>query len=374
MKILLVSPYDYSYPSGVNHHVLRLARQFSRMGHEVKTVFPSSRTKQTEGNIIFIGRPIPIPASGSVVRVPVSPRIFFSEEIARFLARENFNVVHLHEPFFPPLVAGFLWRSRTATIGTFHATRSRSWAYRCLHPLIQKGFERLEGRIAVSKAALDFVGRYFPGSYTIIPNGVDSAFFSPDIPPIEEFQDGKINILFVGRLEKRKGFGCLLEAYRHVKRENPKARLIAVGPGRFGHIKYSLLARSHGLKDVVFTGYVPFEQLLRYYRTADIVCSPATGNESFGMVLLEAMAAGKPVVASDIPGYNDLVEHGVQGLLVKPKDIGSLAGALRLLIKDEGLRRTLGKAGRQKAENYRWEYIAGRVMKLYEEALNNSLT
>ncbi|RLC70006.1 MAG: glycosyltransferase family 1 protein, partial [Chloroflexi bacterium] len=130
MKILLVSPYDYSYPSGVNHHVLQLARQFTQMGHEVKMVYPSSRMKQTgEGNIIFIGRPIPIPASGSIVRVPVSPRIFFSEEIAQFLAREDFNIVHLHEPFLPPLVAGFLWRSRSATIGTFHATRSRSWAY-----------------------------------------------------------------------------------------------------------------------------------------------------------------------------------------------------------------------------------------------------
>lgn len=369
MKILLVSPYDYNYPGGVNHHVLRLEENFTRMGHEVKLVFPASGHKTPpRENITFIGRPIPIHASGSIVRSPVSPSLFFSKKIEEFLEREKFDIVHLHEPLFPPLTTGFLRKSRAVNIGTFHASRSRSWGYWFWKPLLRTWFARLDGKIAVSAAARDFISHYFPDNYTIIPNGVDTAFFS-DIPPIEEFRDGKVNILFVGRLEKRKGFRYLMEAYRLVKRENPQIRLLVVGPTGLSRRKYELLVRRYRLEDVVFAGYVPFEELLRYYHTADIFCSPATGNESFGMVLLEAMAASKPVIASNISGYAGLVQNGVEGLLVKPKDVKMLAGALDLLIKDKQLRESLGKAGRLKAEQYRWEHIAERVLAFYEEVL-----
>ena len=369
MKILLVSPYDYNYPSGVNHHVLRLEENFTRMGHEVKLVFPASgRKTPPRENITFIGRPIPIHASGSIARSPASPRLFFSKKIEEFLEREKFDIVHLHEPLFPPLTTGFLRKSQAVNIGTFHASRSRSWGYWFWKPLLRTWFARLDGKIAVSTAARDFISHYFPGDYVIIPNGVDAAFFS-DIPPLEEFRDGKVNILFVGRLEKRKGFRYLLEAYRWVKRENPQTRLLVVGPTGLTRWRYELLVRKYGLEDVVFVGYVSFEELLRYYHTADIFCSPATGNESFGMVLLEAMAASKPVIASNISGYAGLVQNGVEGLLVKPKDVKTLAGALDLLIKDKSLRESLGRAGRLKAEQYRWEHIAERVLAFYEEVL-----
>jgi len=369
MKILLVSPYDYNYPSGVNHHVLRLEENFTRMGHEVKLIFPSSRLrKPPRENITFIGRPIPIHASGSIVRSPVSPRLFFSKQIEEFLEREKFDIVHLHEPLFPPLTTGFLRRSQAVNIGTFHASRSRSWGYRLWKPLLHTWFARLDGKIAVSTAARDFISHYFPDDYVIIPNGVDGAFFS-EIPPLEEFRDGKVNILFVGRLEKRKGFRYLLEAYRWVKRENPETRLLVVGPTGLTRWRYELQVRRYGLEDVVFVGYVSFEELLRYYHTADIFCSPATGNESFGMVLLEAMAASKPVIASNISGYASLIQNGVEGLLVRPKDVKTLAGALDLLIKDRRLREDLGRAGRLKAEQYRWEHIAERVLAFYEQVL-----
>lgn len=369
MKILLVSPYDYSYPSGVNHHILKLGENFIRMGHEVKFVFPTSRPQiPPEENINFIGQPTPVHASGSIARSPVSPKLFFSRRINECLDREKFDIVHLHEPLFPSLTTGFLDRSPTVNIGTFHATRSRSWGYRLWRPLLKRWFARLDGKIAVSKAALDFISHYFPGDYTIIPNGVEAGFFS-DVSPIEKFRDGKVNILFVGRLEKRKGLHYLLEAYRWVKRKNPQVRLLVVGPAGSALREYELWVKRNGLEDVIFSGHVPFEELLRYYHTADIFCSPATENESFGIVLLEAMAASKPVVASDIPGYANLVGNGVQGLLVRPRDVKMLAETLDLLIKDRGLRERLGMSGRQKAEQHRWERIAERVMAFYESVL-----
>jgi len=374
MKIVLVSPYDYVYPSGVNHHIFSLGENFTRMGHEVKYILPSSRPKEppNNGNITFIGRPIPIHASGSISRSPVSPRLFFSNRICEALEREGFDIVHLHEPLFPPLTTACLRYSRSVNIGTFHASRPRSWGYWFWRPWLNQWTPKLDGRIAVSQPALDFISRYFPGEYAIIPNGIDLERFATPAKPIEEFKDGKINILFVGRLEKRKGFGYLLDAYRYIKMDNPNTRLIVVGPPGWSRWKYELLVRRHNIKDVAFSGYVSDEDLPRYYHTADIFCAPATGYESFGIVLLEAMAASKPIVASNIGGYASVVTRDVDGLLVNPGDVKTLAGAIDLLIKDEALRKRLGANGRLKAEEYSWDKVAHRVMDYYEEVLEKS--
>ncbi len=368
MKIVQVSPYDYIHPGGVNHHIFSLGENLTRMGHEVKYILPCSRPEQPpkNGNIIFIGRPIPIHASGSIVRSPVSPRLLFSDRICETLEREKFDIVHLHEPLFPPLTTACLRYSSSMNIGTFHASRQRSWGYWLWRPVLNQWVPKLDGRIAVSQPALEFISRYFPGDYTIIPNGIDLERFATPAKPIEEFQDGKVNILFVGRLEKRKGFGYLLDAYRYVKRENPNTRLIVVGPPGWSRWKYELLVKRHHLKDVVFAGYVSAEDLPRYYHTADIFCAPATGSESFGIVLLEAMAASKPIVASNIGGYASVISRDVDGLLVNPKDSKTLAGALDLLVNDKALRERLGAHGKLKAEGYSWSKVARRVMAYYE--------
>jgi phosphatidylinositol alpha-mannosyltransferase len=344
------------------------------MGHEIKSIFPSSHSKEPPGNnnIIFIGRPIPIHASGSIARSPISPSIFFSNRLCETLEQEKFDIVHLHEPLFPPLTTACLRYSRSVNIGTFHASRSRSWGYWFWRPVLNQWFPKLDGKIAVSKPASDFISRYFPGEYTIIPNGIEWERFSGPVAPIEEFQDGKINILFVGRLEKRKGFGYLLEAYRYIKEGNPRTRLIVVGPTGWLRWKYELLVKRYQLQDVIFAGYVAPEDLPRYYHTADIFCAPATGRESFGIVLLEAMAASKPVVASDIDGYASVVTHDVDGLLVNPMDAKALARALDLLIKDKSLRERLGTQGKLKAEEYSWDRVARRVMDYYEEVLGRT--
>ncbi|MFO8009584.1 MAG: glycosyltransferase family 4 protein [Dehalococcoidia bacterium] len=374
MKIVQVSPYDYAHPSGVNHHLFALGENFTRMGHEVKYILPTSRPDEApkDGNIYFVGRPIEIHASGSIVRAPVSPRIWFSSRICQILESEKFDIVHMHEPLFPPLTTVCLRYSRSTNIGTFHASRPTSWGYWFWRRWLNQWTPKLDGRIAVSKPALDFISQYFPGEYTIIPNGINLEKFDKVTEPFEEFKDGKINILFVGRLERRKGFRYLLEAYRHLKQENQDIRLIVVGPVNKMRLHYKFLTRGYSLKDVVYVGYASNEDLIRYYHTADIFCAPSTGWESFGIILLEAMAAYKPVVATNISGYAGVVSRDVDGILVPPKDIKGLIGALDLLIKDDKLREYLGRNGRQKAEQYTWDKVAQSVMGYYEQVLEKS--
>ena len=188
------------------------------------------------------------------------------------------------------------------------------------------------------------------------------------MPPIPEFRDGKINILFVGRLEKRKGLRYLLDAYSRLKWDFPNTRLIVVGPGNPDKYCYRILAE-RSLEDVVFVGAVDHVMLPRYYQTADIYCSPAIGKESFGIVLLEAMAASKPIVASRIQGYADVVTDGHQGLLAPPQDGEGLAAALARLIQDPDLRRKLGANGRADVNQYAWQKVATRVVDYYQATM-----
>jgi len=237
---------------------------------------------------------------------------------------------------------------------------------------LKRWARKLDGRIAVSKPALEFASKYFPGDFDIIPNGVDVEHFSPDVLPIADFCDGKVNILFVGRLEKRKGLSYLLKAYKRVKQEISDSRLIIVGPGTRLRHKYEKQVMLEGIKDVAFVGHTSYDELPRFYKTADIFCAPATSWESFGIVLLEAMAVGKPVIASNIDGYASVVTHGVDGLLVPPKDEEKLAQALISLIRDESLRQQMGTKGRLKAQNYSWEHVARRVLDYYTRVLSES--
>ena len=372
MKIALVSPYDFAYPGGVTNHISSLGHQLIQMGHQVKIIAPASKSIPDLGDkFIPIGTPRPIPASGSIVRTTISP--WLSSRVKAVLDRENFDVIHLHEPLMPMLSTTVLRLSQTANIGTFHACHGRP-GYNFAKPfgklILRRWFRNLDGKIAVSKPAMEFAQEHFPGYYNIIPNGIDLDHFSPDVPPIDKFCDGKVNILFVGRLEKRKGVNYLLKAYRQVKGEIPNCRLIIVGPGTRLRKKYEKQVRRDRLEDVVFVGYASDDELPRYYKTADIFCSPATGRESFGIILLEAMALGKPIVASNIEGYASVITHGVDGLLVPPADDEMLAQALISLTSDKSLRQQMGARGRLKAQEYSWEHIAQRVFSYYIRVLS----
>ena len=364
MKIGLVSPYDSTWPGGVIAHIAQLARQFTLMGHEAKILAPHSpsREEAEEGTFIPLGRSVPIPYGGSVARISLS--VWLYRQIRALLDQENFDIVHVHEPLAPVLPLYALQYSRSVNVGTFHACYSSPRRYRLNHRLLQHWFNKLHGRIAITSNVSHQMSRFFPGDYHIIPNGIDVERFSNKISPLPQFQDGKLNILFVGRLEKRKGLRYLLEAYSRLKWDFRDLRLIVVGPGNLDAQCWRVLSERN-LQDVVFTGSVPASDLPRYYSSADIFCTPATGRESFGIVLLEAMASGKPIVATQIQGYTAVVNHGEQAVLVPPKDSDSLAEAIATLIRDPHLRQHMGAIGRSAVQEYRWEVVAERVMDYY---------
>lgn len=371
MKIALVSPYDFAYPGGVCNHISCLAHHITRMGHEVKIISPASKAISSLGDsLIPVGSPRPVPASGSIARITIS--LWLSSRVKTILDREKFDICHLHEPLMPMLCTTVLRLSPVPKIGTFHASGGRYWYSSYPWKLILKSwFQKLDGKIAVSPPAMSYVSKHFPGEYTIIPNGVDLEHFSTNVSPIDEFIDEKLNILFVGRLEKRKGLDYLLEAYRQIKPEIPNSRLIVAGPGTRLRRKYEKRVKQNGLKDVVFTGYVSYDDLPRYYKTADIVCSPATGKESFGIVLLEAMAVGKPIIASNIEGYASVLTHGAEGILVPPKNPEKLAEALLSLMTNKSLRQQMGAKGELTAVEYDWKRVAQSVLNYYLKVLGS---
>jgi phosphatidylinositol alpha-mannosyltransferase len=366
MKIALVSPYDYSYPGGVAEHIHHLEGEFVRRGHVVKIIAPSS-TNQNElsDNIYRIGGIVPVPVSGSIARITLSPGSY--RWVKQILNRESFDIVHLHEPLMPVLCLVALRHSKSVNIGTFHAYRESNFAYLAGKAVLKRFIGRLHGRIAVSGPARELVNRYFPAEYEIIPNGIDpESFGSESISPLPQFMDGKLNVLFVGRMEKRKGLRYLLRSWASIMRQYPETRLIIVGEGDLRDECERYVAENR-LANVVFVGFVTNEELRRYYRTAHIFCAPSTGFESQGIVLLEAMAAGRPIVATSIAGYASVITDGQQGWLVPPGDSMSLAVAMGSLLGSETLRERMGRTGLQTAQTYAWDKVATRVLTYYED-------
>ena len=368
LRIALVSPYDFSYPGGVTNHITGLSDELRRRGHDVTIVAPSSRARDDveADNLAIIGRPIPVPTAGSIARVTLS--LTLGKRVQPLLDRGNFDVIHLHEPMTPTLPLTFLrLASGPALVGTFHAYAERRRALGLSRPLLQRWVQRLDERIAVTEPAREFANRYFPGSYSIIPNGVDTEAFS-QADPFPMFQDGRLNILFQGRMEKRKGFPHMLRAYAQIRWQFPNCRLLVVGPGSMDRESARVIGE-RGLEDVHFIGYASNEDLPRYYRTADIFCSPALGNESMGIVLIQAMAAGRAVVASDIAGHRSVVEHEHNGLLADPRNEEGFASTLIRLLQDAELRSTIANTGSQTVARYHWGVVAEEILSVYHRAL-----
>ena len=371
LKIAMVSPYDFTWPGGVTAHVAHLARELGRSGHQVQVLAPHSPSRECQEAEKFVplGRSVPLPSGGSIARVSLSWWLY--RKVRSLLREEAFDIIHLHEPMAPILPLCVLEFSNTVNVGTFHAVNNRTHLYKLSHPIIKRWHQRLHGAIAVSPAAHRYVNNAFPGDYKIIPNGIDIDHFSGNVAPWPQYRDGKTNILFVGRLEKRKGLKYLLDAYSRIKWDLPDIRLLVVGQGNPDEESHRIMA-ARALKDVEFIGPVSQEDLPRYYATADIFCSPATGSESFGIVLLEAMAAGKPVVASNIEGYASIVSDGRQGILIPPRDGGALSAALARLMRDPSLRRQMGDEGKLTVEQYRWSEVARRVEDYYYQCLETA--
>jgi len=370
VKIVLVSPYDWVTPGGVNRHVGRIAGEYEARGHEVRIMAPASGPVE-DARVEVMGRPVPVPASGSTARISLNPRL--GRRVRGFLEAEQFDVVHVHEPLMPVLPIQVLRHSKAANeravnVGTFHARKdggNRLYGYG--RRLLKRWFRELDGKIAVSPPAAQYVGEYFPGFYNVIPNGMDiDRFEDPELEPIAAFDDPTVNILYVGRAEKRKGLAYLIRAFGVVNARDPQTRLIVVGPDSRQRRRYERSVQNSGQRNVHFVGAPSDEELPRYHRTADIFCSPALGHESQGYVILEAMAGRVPVVASNIEGYASVVTHGVDGLLVRPKDPLELANALTGLVRDERRRQELSEAGRVRVEHYSWPRVTQQVLSYYE--------
>lgn len=370
MKIGIVTPAFYPYPGGVTEHVYHTYLELERLGHDVKVITTSFGPggSPCEHDVIRIGRAFSVPANGSICPVAVDLRM--SNQFRTVFRDESFDVVHLHEPLMPALCLAALSQVDMPAVGTFHASNDRSLGYKLFRPLLNRYVRKLTRRIAVSNAARETAIRHFDGEYEIVPNGVDVGRFS-SAEPIEELRDGSFNILFVGRMEPRKGAKHLLRAMPRICKEIPGCRLLVVGGGPLAS-HYGNYVPESCRDRIVFTGFVSNEMLARHYATADVFCSPATGGESFGIVLLEAMASNSAIVASKITGYNDVVDDGRTGILVAPASPDAIAGAVIRIARDSELRARIVGAARAEVERYAWDRVTKDILRVYEAAIGGA--
>lgn len=364
MKIALISPYNYFHPGGVNTHIANLAMVLRASGQEtyVLTTLPPGRPTPPD-TIALDGHLTQFPSGGVQAHINLSLNLIWRAR--QLLLGHNFDIVHLHNPLTPLVSVSFLYHRRavpqTTFIATFHEYRDTpNPAIEVGKPLFRHWINTLDARIAVSEAALEFNQLHFPGTYAIIPNGVDLARFAP-ARQIEMASKRPPTILFVGRLDERKGLLYLLDAFVRLRPEFPTARLQVVGPGHLSRRE----VRQQPLTNVEFIGQVSDAELPAFYHGADIFCAPSVGFESFGIVLLEAMAAGLPVVASNLPGYRQTIQDGKQGWLVEPRNPGALAAALAQLLRHPERRREMGEAGQAHARLFDWHLVAEAVLELY---------
>ncbi|MEO0082253.1 MAG: glycosyltransferase family 4 protein [candidate division WOR-3 bacterium] len=374
LRICMVSDNYYPYVGGIPDHIHNLSVELRKRGHTVKVLTTNfgGKTVETlpctpdEDQVYRIGTGLLVRSNKSFARVPIAWRPV--HRVKRYFAAERFNIIHIHGSLAPTLPLVAIRASESVNVITLHSDYQRSIPYVLFWPEFRPYFHHLHGLVAVSERARDSTARYFPGPYRIIPNAVDVETFRPDVTPIPELDNGRPKVLFLGRFEPRKGLKYLLMAMPEIVRQVPDVQLIVVGAGLFGYAYKGYLDKEVE-EHVHWAGLVPNDARPHYYASCDVYCSPAIGFESFGIVLLEAMASAKPVVASDIEGYRKVLEHGREGLLVPPRDVDGIAAAIVQLLKDPTLRQKMGAAGRQKALRYSWSRVADQVESLYYELL-----
>lgn len=344
----MVCPYDWSYHGGVKSHIVGLSSALERAGHEVEVIAPAS---SSEPDIFVTGRSLGIPYNGSVARLCFSRGA--NARIRGRLEAGDLELLHLHEPGIPSVSMLALRQAKMPVVATFHASSPRSIAYQLAGPVLRPMVGRISQRVAVSEASKSLISRYFPGNYHVIPNGIDLLRFSeaepdPDLMAIKPF------VLFLGRPEPRKGFTTAVEAMRLVRRQLP-VEMVAVGPEEGDVPEW-----------VRPLGRVSDERLPRIYKAADVFCAPSLSRESFGIVLAEAMAAGTPVVCSDIPGY---VEAAAGAALHAPAgDAVATAELIAGVLSDPSRAGDLVARGKIRAAELDWEELVGRILDVYEDA------
>ncbi|MBI3399819.1 MAG: glycosyltransferase family 4 protein [Acidobacteria bacterium] len=363
MRIGLFAPYDLARAGGVGSHIRAQARALRARGHDVLVCGPAS-APLPDGEVRLGGSTI-VTFGGTESGIGLDPRSV--SQVRRLFRSHAFDIAHVHEPMVPLVPWAVLLSAPCPIVATFHVHREEGhrW-YPLARPILAPLMRRIRRRIAVSESARRTVARHFPGTYEIVPNGIDVSAFATAMPRPRGMPADQPHVVYVGRLEPRKGVDVLIRAMPIVRARVANARLLIVGDGP-ARDALTALARSVDA-DVRFAGRVDDQQLPAYMQAGDIVCSPALGGESFGIVLLEAMACGTPVVASRIEGYTDLLGED-SAVLVPPRDSDALAAALMALLKDEGRRRTLARRGASKAREYDWPVVAGRLERVYQACM-----
>jgi phosphatidylinositol alpha-mannosyltransferase len=375
VRIALVSPYSYTYPGGVGRHVEALAKQYVEVGHDVRLLAPydpddrraarmhrGARPERRElpDYVIPLGRTIGVPSNGAVSNVAFTP--FAVSVLDRELRHGRYDVVHVHEPNAPAPSWYATEHAPGAVVGTFHAY-SRSFGNRIASGPVgaRRLYNKLHVRIAVSEAARWTAEHFYGGRYRVIPNGVDLSAAPGGPKPASD----ELRLAFVGRAEERKGLPVLLRAFEALRATGIRARLSLAGP-TLEEVEPFLL----DTEDVEVLGRVDEDEKWRVLHEADLLCAPSLGGESFGMVLTEALAAGTPVVCSNIAGYRDVVRSRVDAVLVPPGDPVALGEAIHDLAVDPERRARMSVAGRERAQRFGWETVAGEVISAYEDAIS----
>jgi phosphatidyl-myo-inositol alpha-mannosyltransferase len=366
MRIGIVCPYSWDIPGGVQAHVRDLAETLIGLGHDVSVLAPGDDDMPAlPGYVSVAGKALPIPYNGSVARLQFG--LVSAARVRRWLRDGKFDVVHVHEPAPPSLSLLTCMIHDGPLVATFHAATTRSRFLSMFDTMLQPFLEKLSGRIAVSSAARKLIVEHLGADAVVIPNGVSVRRFAA-ARPFDHAGDGVERVGFIGRFdEARKGMDVLVAALEALAPERPRLRLVVAGRGDAEQFRSQLPVALGGRVDML--GQVSDADKARMLRTVDVYCAPNTGQESFGVILLEAMAARTPIVASDLEVFRRVLDGGSAGQLFPVGDPVALADALRRVLDDPALRERLVAAGTRAVAPYDWSVIVSSVLRVYDLAI-----
>jgi phosphatidylinositol alpha-mannosyltransferase len=361
MRIGMVCPYSFDVHGGVQSHILQLAQVMHDRGHHVSVLAPSSPGAELPDYVVSGGKAVPIPYNGSVARLRFGPATH--RMVKRWLAEGRFDVLHLHEPNAPSLSMLALNIAEGPIVATFHTSTTKSLTLSVFEPILRPMHEKIVGRIAVSDLARRWQMEALGSDAVEIPNGVDVASFA-DAEVLDGYPRQGKSVLFLGRYdESRKGMAVLLRALPRLVERFPDVEILVVGRGDEDELRDDAGIFGDRLR---FLGQVDDRQKASAMRSADVYCAPHTGGESFGIVLVEAMAAGTPVVASDLDAFRRVLEDGAAGRLVAVDDADALADGLIAVLEDDALRERYIAAATEAVQRYDWSVVARQIMRVYE--------
>ncbi|KRE52615.1 glycosyltransferase family 4 protein [Phycicoccus sp. Soil748] len=364
MRIGIVCPYSFDVPGGVQFHVRDLAEHFLAQGHHASVLAPADDDTPLPDYVESVGRAVPVRYNGSVARLNFGP--VTAARVGRWLERGEFDVLHIHEPVTPSIALLALWSADGPVVATFHTSNLRSRAMQAAYPLLRPSLEKISGRIAVSEDARRTVTTHLGGDAVVIPNGVNVARFAEAAPePAWQGTTDAPTLAFLGRIdEPRKGLPVLAAAMPAVLARHPGARVLVAGPGDVEAARERMDPAVASATE--FLGMVSDEEKAALLSSVDAYVAPHTGGESFGIVLVEAMSAGAPVVASDLAAFVRVLDGGRCGAMFTNEDPGDLSRQLLRVLGDPGERERLAALGSKRAMVFDWSVVAEDVMAVYE--------